>query len=65
MELEKSLTIKVVVLNGDSREDAVIQVETMVNDLPSNHPKELKGGESAEFWVHSTQQLRVVEVKNG
>jgi hypothetical protein len=60
------MTIKVTVTNSDTREAAVIKVQTQYEDgTPSRsvHERELKGGESAELWVHSTQQLLVTEVR--
>jgi len=58
------MTIKVTVTNSDNRESAVIKVQTeQGNGKPSATPdRELKGGESAEFWVHSSQELHITEV---
>ena len=52
------MTIKVTVTNSDSRESAVISVETQPGGALTN----LKGGESTELYVHSQQDLHVREV---
>ncbi len=60
------MTIKVTVTNSDQREGAVIVVQHMT---PNGEPaagqldRELKGGESAEVWVHSGLQLAIKEVR--
>lgn len=61
------MTIKVTVTNSDPRETAVISVRENQSNPPmqpdTQGPKrELKGGESAELWVHSTQYIIVQEV---
>lgn len=62
------MTIKVSVKNDDSRENAIIEAVAVsagtVRDNPGA-PKQLKGGESAEFHVHSGQDLRISEIRNG
>lgn len=66
--VEFDMTIRVTVKNEDSRENAVIVVQTQNQDgaPQSGSPdKELKGGESADCWVHSGQQLLVKETRNG
>lgn len=60
------MTISVKVLNNDSRSSAVISVETQDtegNPVPGVPAKELPGWTSAEFTVHSGQQLQVKEVR--
>jgi hypothetical protein len=64
------MTIKVTVTNSDSRESAVISVREMsssnapgATDVQQGPTKELKGGESAEVYVHGSQYLLVREVK--
>lgn len=62
------MTIKVTVTNSDPRETAIISVKemakggTMKPDTLNGMVRELKGGESAEVWVHSGQYLIVQEV---
>jgi hypothetical protein len=63
------MTIKVTVTNSDPRETAIISVgewgtanKEFVADTPPVEHKKLKGGESAEVWVHSGQYLIVKEV---
>lgn len=56
------MTIKVTVKNEDSRETAVISVEIRQLTHMAHIVARLKGGESCEQWVHSTQQLVVREV---
>lgn len=61
------MTIKVTVTNSDTRVTAVISVRENQCNPPmrpdTNGPKrELKGGESAELYVHSTQYIVVQEV---
>lgn len=61
------MTIKVTVTNSDSRETAVISVRENQSHPPmrpdTNGPKrELKAGESAVLWVHSSQYIVVEEV---
>lgn len=65
------MTIKVTIKNEDSRETATICVQVcsrthqqdglhLVN--PTGQLKSLKGGESLEQWVHSSQDLHIQEI---
>lgn len=60
------MTIKVTVTNADARETAVIVVQTQdAQGVACLHvpETELKGGQSADIWVHSHQQLVVKELR--
>lgn len=63
------MTIKVTVTNSDSRETAIISVVQkgmthvpFQTDTDNGPVQELKGGQSAEVWVHAHQYLIVKEV---
>jgi hypothetical protein len=62
--MENGMTIKVKISNEDARETAVISVlkQEKSDQSPAAFAVELKGGESCEEYVHSTQQLLVKEV---
>lgn len=62
----RSMTIRVTVKNEDSGENRVISVQQLDDKgepISGIAAKELKGGESCENHVHSTNQLLVREVK--
>ena len=62
------MTIRVTVKNEDQGESRVISVQQLDEKgeaIPGIPAKELKGGECAENYVHSTNQLVVKEVKCG
>jgi hypothetical protein len=71
-ETGESMTIKVTITNSDPRETAVIVASeyycsTAPRQYDETHPRpvrmhQLKGGESVELWVHSTQAISVFEV---
>lgn len=59
------MTIKVTVTNSDSRESAVIEVRGKTPegaDAAATPVHQLKGGESAEVYVHSGLQLQIKEI---
>ena len=59
------MTIQVTIKNADSRETAVIEVVTLDprSGFQNNGGKQrLKGGESADFYVHSVQSLEIKEI---
>jgi hypothetical protein len=58
------MTIKVVVKNDDTRENAIIAVD-VVSDGGSQSCRELKGGESGEFYIHSGNTIVINEIQNG
>ena len=58
------MTIRVTVKNEDSGENRIIyarQLNADGSEIPGIPPHELKGGESHEFYVHSTNQIVVKE----
>lgn len=60
------MTISIQVKNIDSRETAIVKVDTVdTKSDATSKTVELKGGEAAECLVHADQYLRVVEVRNG
>lgn len=69
------MTIKVIIKNDDSRENATIRVTMQELDTTVQDPylkrfkeassKQLKGGESTEEWVHNERQIVIDEVQNG
>jgi hypothetical protein len=62
------MTISITVKNNDSCPEAVVAVQTLDaagNAVAGVSSRELRGGEECEIYVHSTQQLRVQEIKNG
>lgn len=62
------MTIRLTVKNEDSGEDRVITAEQQNTDgtpIPGIPAKSLKGGESAEFYVHSTNHVVVKEESRG
>lgn len=59
------MTIKVTVANSDSRESSVIEVRGKTpagEDFTGAPVHQLKGGESAEVYVHSGLQLQIKEI---
>ena len=62
------MTIRVTIKNEDSRETAVIGVQTVDASTRMASPdteKKLKGGESTDTYVHSGQDVYIREVQNG
>ena len=62
------MTIRIMVKNEDSRDTAVVVVKSVNLDgseIAGMLDNELKGGESCDRYVHSTQQLVVKEIRNG
>lgn len=60
------MTIRVTVKNEDTGDDRVIsvqQVDAAGVAIPGIPAKELKGGESAENHVHTTNQIVVKEIR--
>ncbi len=58
------MTIKVTVKNEDNRESVAIVAKTVNLDgspVTGISDKELKGGQSAELWVHDSQKIVVEE----
>lgn len=59
------MTIRISIKNEDSGENRVILVRQLNADgseIPGISGKKLKGGESTENYVHSTNQILVTEV---
>ena len=61
------MTIRVTITNADQGKTRIISAQTFpTSGEPSGDElKELKGGQSADLYVHSTQQIVVKEVRNG
>ena len=64
------MTIAIKITNEDSREKAVVRVDSLHTKAKSLLPlassrHELKGGESITAYVHSGQSICVEEVENG
>lgn len=62
------MTIRVTVTNADSGETRIISAQPVNLDGSTTAqppPKELKGGESTDLYVHSSQNILVKEVRNG
>jgi len=68
------MTIKVTITNADVGETRIIEVRNVAHDLSAldldprtdyANRRQLKGGESADFYVHSAQSIVVREVQNG
>ncbi len=60
------MTIRVTVKNEDAGEDRVIVAQHKSGDgkeVSGYLPQLLKGGESAEFYVHGNNQIVVTEAK--
>lgn len=56
------MTIRIKVTNEDSRESAVVGVQLTFDGKTQESVVELKGGESHETYVHSSQQVLVKEI---
>ena len=60
------MTIRVTITNADQGETRIISAQTQnLEGNPVSTPAELKGGETLDLYVHSTQQIVVKEVRNG
>ena len=62
------MTIKLKITNEDTRETAVVEVSSVAAEsgapMGGENPKELKGGESAEVWIHSGKHVHIKEIRN-
>ena len=62
------MTIRLTIRNEDSRETAIVSVDSVSAEsgLPmGDNPKVLKGGESAEVYIHSGKKYVITEIQNG
>jgi hypothetical protein len=62
------MSIRIRVSNLDSRNEAIVKVQShnVSDDSPNQYEvAEIRGGETHEILIHSGQYARVTEIKNG
>lgn len=59
------MTIQIEIKNNDSRENAIVSVETINPDMSSvSTMVHLKGGQTISRYVYDTQSILIKEVRN-
>lgn len=59
------MTIKLIVKNDDSRENAIVEVKRVLEHGGIETVKKLKGGESTDVYIHEGVQVTIDEIQNG